>query len=576
MRRIFSFRYKLLLSFLLISTVPLIIVSFLILKESNLTLEEREIQSRLDFLRQTGFNIEQIVSNVNEVSLFLLQNQDSYDFLHLPPDATEEISDYYSLRIYSTLMFFLNNENGISSIYIEGNNGQSFSINPLNQKLDILDDQLRNQIIELDGNALWTIPESQAGTFPGSVIQSRLIKDYRNLDRNLGIVMIQVDTDRFLNNLSMARNDPGEQYFILRKDGHELISSGPGRPEISDIFLNDLRYSSQLSGYRHINIDNRQVILFYNTLPASGMTIIWTIPLKQIKVHRVVLNQVTAVALIMILTSILLAFLFSRSFFVPLLSLEKGMEKVEKEQFETFIPLTRKDEIGSLLRSFNRMARRLKELHNEVYVAQVKEKEAELIALETQINPHFLYNTLDTIYWTSKLEGSTDAAEMVKALASLFRIVLSSGNEIIPLKKELEHLNYYVDIQKIRFGDRLHFQLSLEENLEELPVLKLILQPLVENAIIHGLEKTNGILHIRVEVFVNTRNELVYKVKDDGPGFIDDTPMETSRGFGLSNVNERLKLAYGEEFSVQIDSLPGKGAEVFVRQLQNGLRKDSP
>jgi len=572
MKRIFSFRYKLLLSFLLISTLPLIIVSFLILKESNLTLEEREIQSRLDFLRQTGFNIEQMTSNVNEVSLFLLQNQDSYDFLHLPPDVTEEVSDYYSLRIYRTLMFFMNNETGISSIYIEGDNGRSFSINPLSQKLDILNKELRAEIIALDGDALWTTPESLSGDNPGTVVQSRLIKDYRNLDRNLGIVMIQVDTDKFLNNLSMARNDPGEQYFILRRDGQELLSSEPGKKEISDLFLNDLKFSSQPSGFRHISLDRQSVILFYYTLPVSKMVIIWSIPLRQIQVHRVVINQVTTVTLVMILISILLAFLFSRSFFIPLQSLERGMKKVEKEQFEIFIPLTRKDEIGSLLQSFNRMARRLNELHKEVYVAQVKEKEAELIALETQINPHFLYNTLDTIYWTSKLEGSTDAAEMVKALASLFRIVLSSGNEIIPLKKELEHLGYYVEIQKIRFGDRLHFHLSVDQNLEEPQVLKLILQPLVENAIIHGLEKTNGILHIKVEVFINSRNELVYSVKDDGPGFVSEVQEQTKRGFGLSNVDERLKLAYGETYGIQINSIPDEGAEVIVRQNPIDLR----
>ncbi len=163
---------------------------------------------------------------------------------------------------------------------------------------------------------------------------------------------------------------------------------------------------------------------------------------------------------------------------------------------------------------------------------------------------------------------------MVKALASLFRIVLSSGNEFIPLKKELEHLGYYVDIQKIRFGDRLHFSLSVNEEIEELQVLKLILQPLVENAIIHGLEKTSGILHIIVEVSLDSRKELIYHVRDDGPGFVNKVQQETKRGYGLSNVNERLKLAYGEAYEIKIDSIPGKGAEVIVRQNPISLQEN--
>jgi len=565
MGRIFSFRYKLLLSFLLISTVPLVIVSILLINESNKTLEQREITSNLNFLRQAGYSLEQLVSNVNEISLFIVQNQDSYVFLHLPENVAEDVSDYYSLRLYKTLMFFLNKKNGIKAISIDGYNGLSFSLNPSDIELNVLDNRMTEQIISLDGDALWSVSPPGSSGVPETVIQSRLIKDYRNLDRNLGIVTIHVDPGRFIENLSESRTKDGETYCVLGKNGKVLLASeNPGK-NIIDIFLNDLKESSYSSGYRSVTVNSEKVMLFYYSSAGSGLTIIRTIPINQIRFRKVVINQITFVTLLMVAVSILLAVFFSRSFFTPLQLLEQSMKTIEKEQFKTFIPLNRKDEIGSLLNSFNKMVKRLHELHNEVYIAHVKEKEAELTALETQINPHFLYNTLDTIYWKSKIEGAPESAEMVKSLAGLFRIVLSGGNEIIPLKNEVAHLKYYVDIQKVRFGERLDFSLDIQSGLEERKVLKLILQPLVENSIIHGLEKNKNSLSVNVGIYENNKGELVYQIKDNGPGF-NSGNFEKSGGFGLKNVEDRLILAYGENYHIIINSTPGRGTVVTVRQ----------
>ena len=497
MKGTLSFRYKLLLSFLLISTVPLFIVSMLVLRESNKTLEKSIIDSNLNLINQTSININQTITRVNDLSLFIFQNKDIYNFLHLPPNVSNEESDRLTLNIYRTLMFFMNTGTGITSLQIEGENGLTFSINPMNLNQDILTEEILNQISVLDGEAFW----SQIS--PELVAQSRLIKDYYDLKRVLGHVSIQINTDEILNNFPENKKELAKNFYIFKDDNQVLISSGTVPDSLQNDILPKISSLRLKSGYFYNEVNEIQHLTFFTVLPSSAITLIWTIPSKKIYLYDLLVNQVSIVTLIMILISIIMAFLFSRSFFLPLKILGYSMKKVENEQFEIRIPQRKDDEIGDLIKSFNNMAIRLDELHNEVYVAHVKEKEAELIALETQINPHFLYNTLDTIYWMTKLEGSVESAHMIKTLANLFRIALSSGKEKIPLKKELEHLKYYMEIQMKRFENLFDFSLQVDPDLDERTVLKLILQPLVENAIIHGIEKKQGSSKIDVSITID-------------------------------------------------------------------------
>jgi len=564
MKGTLSFRYKLLLSFLLISTVPLFIVSMLVLRESNKTLERSIINSNLNLINQAGINIDQTITRVNDLSLFIFQNKDIYKFLHLPSNISNEESDRLTLNIYKTLMFFMNTGTGITSLSIEGENGLTFSINPMNHNQDILTESMKSKVKELDGEAFWSQISSEL------VAQSRLIKDYYDLKRLLGHVTIQISAEEILKNFPADENGPAKKFYIFRGDDQILISSGVVPDSLQNDILPKISSMRLKSGYFYNELDGIQHLTFFTVLPSSDITLIWTIPIEKVYLYDLLINQVSIVTLIMILISIIMAFLFSRSFFLPLKILGYSMKKVENEQFEIRIPQKRDDEIGALIKSFNNMAKRLDELHNEVYVAHVKEKEAELIALETQINPHFLYNTLDTIYWMTKLEGSVESAHMIKTLANLFRIALSSGKEKIPLKKELEHLNYYMEIQMKRFENLFAFSLHVDPGLDERTVLKLILQPLVENAIIHGIEKKQGSSKIDVLITTDEDGLLTYRVCDDGAGFDPAVMNQISGtkkgGFGLKNVDERLRLAYGPEYGIQVESKPGFGTTIVIHQ----------
>jgi two-component system sensor histidine kinase YesM len=237
----------------------------------------------------------------------------------------------------------------------------------------------------------------------------------------------------------------------------------------------------------------------------------------------------------------------------------------------------RNDEIGKLQQSFNLMADDIKNLLQKIENENKQRRILELNILEYQINPHFLYNTLDSINWMAQKSGQKDISEMVTALARFFRIGLSKGKEFIKIRDELEHANSYLIISKIRFKECFEFKFDVSEEILEYKTVKLILQPVIENAIKHGIDKDgkDGLIEIKGKLDEGT---VILSVTDNGKG-IDEEHLKvlrkllinTSRmddyggGIGLINVNQRIKLNFGSEYGLGIESKLGYGTTVYIR-----------
>jgi len=238
------------------------------------------------------------------------------------------------------------------------------------------------------------------------------------------------------------------------------------------------------------------------------------------------------------------------------------MSQVEGENFKAHITVSGNDEITQLGMSFNKMLMRLQELISEVYTAQINKKEAELKAFQAQINPHFLYNTLDTIYWMSRMEKAYETSELVQALSKLFRLSLNSGREITTVRDEVEHLRHYVVIQQKRYEDMIDFQISVEEETLDVHTVKLVLQPFVENAIVHGIEKKGDSGTIRVEI-KRESDDLVFYIYDSGDGVnLEDIGRlleqygENNKGFAVKNINDRIQLYFGTQYGIEFMNRP--------------------
>lgn len=260
----------------------------------------------------------------------------------------------------------------------------------------------------------------------------------------------------------------------------------------------------------------------------------------------------------------------------PLRSLSAAMENFKQGDFSQKVEVMTFDEVGEVSACFNRMVDDIKDLIDKNYVLAIKERESELDVLQAQINPHFLYNTLDSLYWKAIESGNEEMGEDVFSLSQLFRLVLNRGNGIVTVRTEAELLERYLHIQKMRFGKRLEYKISLEEQILEEEIPKLILQPFVENAIVHGFEKVEGNYFLSV-TGKKAEHHMIFWIKDTGVGMSKeqveaiwekkDTQKYASQRIGryaIKNVKERLELMYHEDFELCIKSAKGQGTEVML------------
>lgn len=260
----------------------------------------------------------------------------------------------------------------------------------------------------------------------------------------------------------------------------------------------------------------------------------------------------------------------------PLHRLVVAMNNFKQGDFSQKVEVMTQDEVGEASACFNRMVDDIRELIDKNYVMALKERESELDALQAQINPHFLYNTLDSLYWKATESGNDEIAEDILSLSQLFRLVLSRGNGIVTVQTETELLERYLHIQKMRFGKRLEYEILIDEALlgEEIP--KLILQPFVENAIVHGFEKVDGNYILSV-TGTKEAERMIFQIKDTGIGMSDeqmaaiwdkaDSHKYANQRIGryaIKNVKERLELIYHENYGLHIESKEGKGTTVTI------------
>ena len=290
------------------------------------------------------------------------------------------------------------------------------------------------------------------------------------------------------------------------------------------------------------------------------------------------LNVVLVILLALLALTVLFSVLAQRSLahaiHTPIARLEKFAAALAGGDLQARAPETPVTELHELTESLNTMAGRLQDLIDENRREQENLKKSELRALQAQINPHFLYNTLDAIVWLAEAGQSREVIHITRALSDFFRISLSQGKDWIPLSEEIKHLTGYLTIQKIRYRDILDYQIDIPEELGSCQVLKLLLQPLVENAIYHGVKHRRGRGLVRVTGRMED-NWLILEVADNGAGMTDERLMQVrdglsgdggeSAGYGLFNVNKRIQLYYNQPQGVWIESRMGEGTTVTLK-----------
>jgi two-component system sensor histidine kinase YesM len=323
---------------------------------------------------------------------------------------------------------------------------------------------------------------------------------------------------------------------------------------------------------------SEQKIILYESIPSLNWKIVGFIPSSAYKAQNRYVLTVTAVAVgIALLLAAGMVLIFLQWVTKPLTSLTQYLKNINPDETIPSYEVKSTDEVGQLVHSYNKLSNRIERLKKQVQLNEARKKEADILALQAQINPHFLYNTLSSIHWKALMNKDEQVADMVGALSDFLRFSLNKGDEFCAVKQEILHAQHYAHIQTIRFPEQFDIEFFIDVTMMQRPMLKLLLQPLIENSLIHGLQKKKEKVHMYVHGEMQY-GKMKFTVEDTGSG-IDDKKLRELRmlliesqgkklmrekiiSYGLLNVHQRLCLHYGEESGLTLESEAGVGTRI--------------
>jgi len=436
-----------------------------------------------------------------------------------------------------------------------------------------------DQATKLKGKAFWT----PVYALPNRLLDNGIPKHVISLIRavistenfkQIAYIRLSIDEETICSTFKDFCTSPDEKIFVINSEGL-VISSTDKAMLMKDLsrepWLDSVMQGTE--GYSEIQINGDRYKEIHYKIPETSWNVVQIIPNNRVSSELMFINPFIILSLVFVFIFLCLFLIIQRySIIKPIKALAKEMEKVKKGIFDVNIcnNKNKKDEIGVVNAAFVDMVNKINDLINKVYKSQLMEKEARLIALESQINPHFLYNALESLRWDVVSKGDYESAEQLMALADIFRHVLNEGKEMTTIRSEIEHLRNYIKIQKNRFGDKIDFTFDIDDEVLDCDTLKLILQPLVENSIKHGLEQKldNGRIHICVK---RKDDKIVYSVVDDGIGTDENKIREmlvnetkSHNVFALKNIQDRIQLKFGKNYGLEFHSLPTCGTRVNV------------
>lgn len=557
----------------------LLILSIIILSSALLYVSKRFTQSIIenylyDYLEITqqemGKGIELLIDDVNILSVRLLTSDGIYSAILDPKISKKDKEKHFRTLLDEMLI----NRQEIGDIVIVTNDGEMYDYASPGDLMDKPDERYLEKIRQSPELIEW-----------GGVKKDKnnnayvlLGKKYRNFytGQSLGYLILYIRESAIYD--IYKKNIPDMGYSFLLSDDNYIISH-PDKNKVGSMIYDSDKFSSE-KVFEHFssNMDGKPSIMaiskFYEQLQRLGCNwkIVSVIPQdKLFELMDRINTYVFIIEIIMSLAAILISIKISSQIVGPIKLLQDKLKDFGKNNVISlsFFEKTG-NEIWELEKTYNEMVKRISDLIIKNNEEKEKQRELELIALQAQINPHFLYNTLDAIGWISKLKRQPEIEKLVMALARFFRISLHKGDKFITVQEEIELVRNYVTIELIRFPDKFDLDIDVDEDVLYCRILKLTLQPLVENAIKHGIGAKEGKGLIKI-TGRRVDDDIHLEVIDDGVGFDVDKKSFKGKdenkegGYGLNNVDKRIKLEYGEDYGIKIFSLENVGTRIEVK-----------
>lgn len=563
-------------SCLILSTI--IIIALVSYKLSADSVEKNSREYTYQLIQQVNLNIESYVAYMENISQMVLNSYDVNEYFSEPAFSRSQDKEVLENKISDQFNSIMNARKDIASITVFGANGDIVSNNKeikLNKYSDYREQGWYKKAVELNGKAVVSSSYVQnifEDDFTWVVSLSREIisKDGK---KKLGVFLCDLNysiINDICNKVKLGRKG---YIFIVDSEGNivyhpqqQLIYSNLKTEKIEQVlnaknssFVTDEGAESKMYTIKESGNTGWKIV---------GVAYMDELVSNKKEIQEYYYFWSIGFLVITIVLSIIISLKISR----PIKILKASMKEVEKGNFDIKVGVESSDEIGELSKAFNIMTTKIKELMQQNVMEQEQKRKSELKALQAQINPHFLYNTLDSIIWMAESRKTEEVVLMTSSLAKLFRLSISKGEEIVSVFSEIEHIKSYLTIQKMRYRDKLDFNIQVEDSILHCKVLKIVLQPLVENAIYHGIKNKIGIGIIRITA-KRVGDKLLLQVIDNGTGMtqseIDhifekrDTSIK-GNGVGVRNVNSRIKLYFGDEYGLNFMSEPDKGTTVDI------------
>lgn len=553
--------------------LPLVLVFSLMNSVIAQKFLEKQYEKELEILKQSKPSLENLLEDVVMLSRNVVGDKVVQRLLEeyvRQGSVNEESLGKVKLSLEQSVYM----KKYISSVSIYSGDKCLYQYGNYYSREDILDNPEKQEELErLEGRPLWEpariLKNYVAGKENGAVVSVYRIINHLYKLVPVGAERISISEEYLCSLYSSVNVADGEKAFIF--DGTGNIVSSKEKEMLGSTAADEVREKTVFANGYYVE-EGGEHATFYYKVPLTGWTIVRTKNMTALKEQISMINTIIWMALVLsVLFGIIFSMLQKRTVINPVVRLAKDVEKVDEGRYYIKLHTRNQDEIGILNQNVISMTKRIQDLIESEYKGKIHMREAEILSLQSQINPHFLYNTLDTMRWIALEHREEVLANQIEALSGMFRHVLNNGNEVTTVKEEVVHLNNYLEVQKCRFGEKITVDVKVEASLYPCRVLKLILQPLVENAFVHGLEGKVGGGHIYVSVTA-VGDDIHYLVRDDGIGAeqekiqaILDGAGPSGKIYALKNVNDRIRLKYGEGYGISINSEVGRGTTVEVR-----------
>jgi two-component system, sensor histidine kinase YesM len=584
LNRKLSMKKKIFLSYIFLILIPACLLMYFYYQNTSSIIEKGVTNSILQALKQTEINISYRLEAVENVSNILFMNKDFHTYLGQDDENSPIGQVIDNWKNMNRIIAGAQDNKDIFKIrvFVSSNKLYSGELDNFLPLSSIQNKEWYSGVIENNGRIFWrdtTLERYLHNEYMNVISCMRMMRNPEKYDDLAGILSVDIQESYIYEIISKIDITGRQNIFIV--DGEGKIISCYDKDKLGSEFPNSLAtvISADNEGTFKVKNNNKEVYVIHKGIAKTDWKIVAQIPAEEIRKNNRTFSNISGIIMII---STLIVFMLALFLFAAFLTegihrrvrtLIYTMEKEGMESITDSYPSSDGD-IYKLEKSFDTMIKTVKRLTEESLKAKLHEREAELKALQAQINPHFLYNTLDIVNWMAIRRGVEDIRIMVDSIAKYFRYSLSRGRDVVRICDEIELVEVYQDIQKKRFGDIFTVNFNVDDEAKQYHIPKLTLQPLVENAILHGiLEKNDSGGKITIEAKKNG-DDISIIISDNGigikseiiEGLLKGDNLNGNNSYGLYNVNERIKLfSSGDKYGVFISSIEGEGTTVEVK-----------